>query len=201
AAGPDSGQAVQLQVRVRDPRFAAVDDAAVRLEVEPQRAAGPSPVPAVAAHPAGKANTTAGSPPPQPPAIRLRAEADATEPGLYTATFIPRTSGGFRVTARATNQVGAEIGRAVGGWSTDLAAEEFRSLQPNVALLDELARRTGGERVTPDQLDRLVAALPRRPAPLMEAWSQPLWHTPHLFGLALACFLAEWGVRRWKGLP
>jgi hypothetical protein len=28
---------------------------------------------------------------------------------------------------------------------------------------------------------------------------RPLWHTPWLFLLALACFLGEWGLRRQKG--
>ena len=35
----------------------------------------------------------------------------------------------------------------------------------------------------------------------MEAWTYPFWHTPGMFALALACFLAEWGLRRWKGMP
>src|SRR5438045_6022989 len=51
----------------------------------------------------------------------------------YTTLF---RSGGYRATAVVSNGVGAEVGRAEAGWSTDLAAEEFRSLTPNVALLE-----------------------------------------------------------------
>ena len=35
----------------------------------------------------------------------------------------------------------------------------------------------------------------------METWTSPLWHTPAMFGFALACLAAEWGLRRWKGMP
>jgi hypothetical protein len=38
-------------------------------------------------------------------------------------------------------------------------------------------------------------------SPVMEGWTTPAWHTPALFGFALACLVAEWGLRRWKGLP
>jgi len=35
----------------------------------------------------------------------------------------------------------------------------------------------------------------------METWSHPAWHTPWVFALAVACLLAEWGLRRWRGMP
>jgi hypothetical protein len=50
-------------------------------------------------------------------------------------------------------------------------------------------------------LERFARELPNRKAPVMESASIPLWHTPAMFLFALACFVAEWGVRRWKGLP
>jgi len=38
-----------------------------------------------------------------------------------------------------------EVGRAESGWTSDPAADEFRSLKPNRALLENIAKRTGGE--------------------------------------------------------
>ena len=93
------------------------------------------------------------------------------------------------------------MGRAEAGWSTDLAAEEFRSLTPNVALLESLAHKTAGEVVRAEALDQFARRVLQRPAPIMDAWTYPLWHTPAIFGFALACFLGEWGLRRWKGSP
>jgi hypothetical protein len=82
-----------------------------------------------------------------------------------------------------------------------LAAEEFRSLTPNFALLEDLARKTGGEVVAAADLEKFAQRLPQLRAPVMETWSYPAWHTPAMFAFALACLLAEWGLRRWKGLP
>ena len=53
----------------------------------------------------------------------------------------------------------------------------------------ELARRTGGEVLRPGQLADFALRLPRREAPVMEAWTTPAWHSPVLFALALACLL------------
>jgi uncharacterized membrane protein len=179
SAAPDG--AVDLQVRVRDPKYQPLDNARVTIEVQP-----------VMTELAGGAATNS---------IRLQAEASLNEPGLYLASYVPRWTGGYRATACVTNSAGAEVGRAEAGWTTDLAAEEFRSLTPNVALLENIARKTGGEVIPANQLDDFARKLPRRHAPVMEAWSFPLWHTPAMFGLALVCFVSEWGLRRLKGLP
>lgn len=172
--------AVRLNVRVRNPAFAPLDDATVNIEVEPVLLAGST----------APTNT-----------IRLRAEPSLKEAGLYEASFVPRDSGAYRATAIGTGPDGVEIGRVQAGWSTDLAAEEFRSLQPNVPLLGAIARATGGEVVPMSGVSGFVRDLPTRSAPVMEPTTSPLWHTPWVFLLALGCFAAEWGVRRWKGLP
>lgn len=176
----DANAGVALNVRVRDPRYRPVDDAAVTIDVE-----------SVTMGEAGETPATT---------VRLRAEPSLTEPGLYTTSFVPRANGGFRATAVAANAVGAEIGRAVAGWTADLAADEFRSLTPNFSLLESLAQRTGGEVIRANDLASFVRSLPEKSAPVMETQAHPLWHTPVMFALALACLAAEWGLRRWKGL-
>lgn len=175
----DPNGAVLVQVRVRDERFQAVDDATVKIEVEP----------------VGFDGATAAA------TVQIEAEPALTEPGLYQASYVPHQTGGYKATARVTNGAGADLGRAAAGWSTDLAAEEFRSLTPNTALLEELARKTGGHVVAAAELDAFAKKLPQLQAPVMETWSYPAWHTPAMFAFALACLLTEWGVRRWKGLP
>jgi hypothetical protein len=110
-------------------------------------------------------------------------------------------SGGYRAVARVTDAQGTDAGRAEAGWAADLAALEFRSLEPNTALLESIARRSGGEVLTPAQLAAFVNGVSGRRAPVMEAWTRPLWHAPWVLGFALVCLLAEWGLRRGKGLP
>jgi uncharacterized membrane protein len=178
----DPNGAMDLQVRVRDPKFLPVENASVTIEVEPVRFDRPGP----------------SAQPPAP--IALQAEPSLDEPGLYTATYIPRETGGYKATARAVNNSGAEEGRAAAGWATDLAALEFRSLKPDRALLEDLARRTGGAVVEPPGLDDLAARLPLEKAPVMESYTQPIWHTPWVFLAAVACLVAEWGIRRKHGL-
>ncbi len=177
----DANGAVRLQVRVRDEKFQPVDDASVIVAIEPVVFEGT----------AGAAAT----------GIKLEAEPALSEPGLYQVTYVPRQTGGFQAVATVKNHAGADLGRAEAGWSTDLAAEEFRSLVPNVALLEDIARKTGGQVVAAADLDKFVRRLPELRAPVMETWSYPAWHSPLMFAFALACLLAEWGLRRWKGMP
>jgi uncharacterized membrane protein len=167
------GQGVRVQVRARDEKFEPTENASVAIKVR---------------HHGG------GDP------LTLTAEPSAEEPGLYEAIYLPRESGGYRVEAAVTKEDGGVAGNAITGWSTDLAAEEFRSLLPNRALLESLAQKTGGSVLTPGELNSFVHDLPARRAPVTEMWSRPLWHTPWVFLFALACFVTEWGLRRWKGL-
>jgi hypothetical protein len=95
---------------------------------------------------------------------------------------------------------GVEVGRAQTGWSSDPAAEEFKSLKPNRALLENIARQTGGEVISANSLATFVDKLPNLNAPITESVTTPLWDKPLVFLLALACFAAEWGLRRWKGM-
>ena len=173
-----AGDAVQLQVRARDPKFQPLDDAAVWIEVQPWD------------------STNAAT-----ATVRLRAEPSLKEAGVYEASYVPHGTGGYLARACVTNSVGLEVGRAEAGWATDLAAEEFRSLQPNLDLLRDIARRTGGELVAANNLADFARRQPQRPAPVMEAWTAPAWHTPAVLAFALVCLASEWGLRRWKGLP
>src|SRR5215218_7820248 len=147
----DANGAVRVQVRVRDEKFQPVDDATVTVDIEPVVFEGTA--------------GAAGAP------LKLEAEPALTEPGLYQLTYVPRQTGGYRAVATVKNNAGADLGRGETGWSTDLAAEEFRSLVPNVALLEDIARKTGGQVVPADQLEKFVGRLPELRAPVMETWS------------------------------
>ena len=133
--------------------------------------------------------------------LELTAEPSATEPGRYEATCVARQAGAYDIGALVTQPDGTVVGRAETGLTSDPAVDEFRALKPNRALLETIARQTGGEIVTMDRLPKFVRDLPKRGAPISETASSPLWHQPAIFLFALACFLTDWGLRRWKGLP
>jgi uncharacterized membrane protein len=179
---------VRLTVKAHDAKFKPLDDATVQLTVRPVR----TTLSADESGMAGKADTNF---------VQLIAELSADHPGTYEATYIARETGAYSVEAVVTQPDGMVAGRSAAGWTSDPAAVEFRALKPNRALLESIAKRTGGEVVTLADLDNFVRNLPGRRAPITETWSQPLWHKPAVFLLVLACFVAEWGIRRWKGLP
>jgi uncharacterized membrane protein len=186
----DPNQAVMLEARVRDKKFQPLDNAAVTLTVRPVGAATLQ-------------NTNSASPsdtPLTPPLLRLNTEPALSEAGLYQTTYVPRDTGGYQVDAVVTDATGVEVGRSAAGWTSDPAAEEFRSLKPNRALLEAIAKKTSGEVIAADKLTDFANSLPHRHAPITESWSLPLWHQAAVFLFALACFIAEWGLRRWKGM-
>jgi uncharacterized membrane protein len=169
---------VRLTVKARDEEFKALDNATVRLTVRPIKT--------------GAAGTNY---------VQLTAEVSAVSPGTYEATYIAREAGAYSVEALVTQSDGKIVGQAAAGWTSDPAAAEFRSLKPNRAWLETIAKRTGGEVVALEDLEKFVRRLPERHAPITETWTDPLWHKPVVFLLVLGCFVAEWGIRRWKGLP
>jgi hypothetical protein len=172
----DPNQALALRVRARDKEFKPLDNATIRMTVTPS---------------AESAQTNSAA---------LNAEPALSEAGLYEAQYIPRAAGGYLAEAVVTDADGVEVGHAQVGWSADPAAEEFKSLKPNRALLENIARQTGGEVIAMNNLAVFVDKLPKRNAPITESVTTPLWHQPLVFLLALACFAAEWGLRRWKGM-
>lgn len=167
--------AVTLRVRAKDKAFQPIDNAIVTVTVDA----------------IGGAETNH---------VQLTAEAVPNEAGVFETTFVPRQTGGYRANATVVDSTGQILGHSVAGWSSEPLAEEFRSLQPNRALLENLARQTGGELITPDKLSSFVGSLKVRRAPIQETVSTPIWDKPLVFLFALGCFVGEWGLRRMRGL-
>jgi uncharacterized membrane protein len=179
---------VRLTVRARDQEFKPLDNATVKLTIRPVR---PMPSKDESASPEA-ADTNS---------IQITADSSVTEPGTYEATYLARAAGAYSVTALVSGLDGKAVGQAGAAWVSDPEGDEFRSLTPNRALLETIARRTGGEIVAMEDLGKFVRRLPERPAPVTEPWSRALWHRPAVLLFVLACFVTEWGIRRWKGLP
>jgi hypothetical protein len=185
----DADGAVQLQARARDKKFQPLENATVSLTV---RFVGENALTTATNKTLPAAMGTNF--------IRMTAEAAAAEAGLYQSTYIPRESGGYLAEAIVTDASGVDVGRDEVGWTANPAAEEFRSLKPNRALLETIARKSGGEIIAVNKLDDFARSLPSRKVPITENWTTPVWHQPAVFLFALICFVAEWGLRRWKGL-
>ncbi len=167
-----SGQSVRVAARVRDREFEPLENARVEMTVT---------------EPGGGT-------------IELVGDASGGEAGLYEATTVAARDGGYRVAAAVRDEDGELIANEETGWTMDSTSEEFRRVIPDRELMEKLATRSGGKCVSLDGLADLVAELPGREAPVMDVRSNPLWHTPWIFLLALGCFAAEWALRRRGGL-
>jgi len=164
--------AINLTVRVRDAEYRPLDNAKVALKV-----------------------TLPGG-----DSLTLDAEPDGREAGTYAATYVTKQPGSYRVVATATAPDGSTVGEREAGWAAQPAADEFARLEPDREYLKMIASRTRGEIVDGENLASFVASLSSRDAPITEPWTSPLWHQPLYFLVAIACLLAEWGLRRVNGL-
>jgi hypothetical protein len=169
----DTGELVELRVEVRDPEYQPMDNASVDLRIT-----GPD------GH-----------------EVQLRPQPGSDQAGTYLASYVPRKPGAYRVKAVVTAPDGSDVGQREAPLIAQPEAREFQQLAPNLALLEQLAEKTGGEVVPPGRLEEFVAALPNRKIPVTDPCIDPLWHQPLVFLLAIAFLTAEWGLRRMKGLP
>jgi hypothetical protein len=173
---PGQESSAVLTVKARDKKFEPLENAAVLIAIT-----GPAID--------GKTNR-----------VTIPAEASDKEPGVYRATYVPREPGAYRASAIITDSSGVKVAEVETGWASEPLAREFASLTPNRSLLEEIARKTGGEVLAADRLDQFVETLDKKKAPIVETYSYPLWHKPFVFLAALGCFVSEWGMRRLKGL-
>lgn len=168
----DPAQPLQVAVQVNDESYQPLDNAGVAIEIST----------------------------PTDEVLKLKAEPKDAVSGQYGSSYVSRTDGTYRATIIANNPDGSEIDRVETGWVSDPAAEEFANLRPNVDFLQSIARASGGELVTLDELDSFVSTLPDREIPIAEPMVRSVWHTWGVFLLAISLLSIEWGLRRWKGL-
>jgi uncharacterized membrane protein len=173
--GPKAGTnapAIEIGVTVRDPEYRPLDNAKVTVKIA--RSGGDE--------------------------LTLEAEPDPREAGTYTATYVTREPGAYRILATAVAPDGSAIGSREAGWAAQPAADEFARLEPNRDFLASIAAKTHGEVVDAANLSAFVNSLDSRTAPISEPWTLPLWHNPLYFLIAIAALAAEWTLRRVNGL-
>ncbi len=164
---------MEINVKARDEEFQPLENARITLEVT---------------RPGGET-------------FAVAAMSSPDLAGQYVARYSNSDTGPYLVKATAIAPDGQVVGEGEAGWVADPEELELRTLTPNKALLEEVARRTGGQIAALDGLERLVSDLPRRKTPVSEPWVYPLWHQWYIFALAAVCLVGEWTVRRWCGLP
>jgi uncharacterized membrane protein len=132
--------------------------------------------------------------------VELAATPSDTEAGVFEVTFVPEVTGPTVVKATAVDASDKVVGESEDGWAPNGAADEFKRLEPNRALLESIAATTGGEVLEASALEDFAERLPTMEAPEMRTWSRSLWHTPPVFLMVLGCFAGEWILRRRSGM-
>lgn len=169
---PQTNEGTKIKVLVRGPEFQKRSDFQVELKI-----------------------TT-----PQQKRIKLTADPVADQPGIYQTVYLPPQSGGYSVSATVTAP-DSKTKTIHSGWVYEPDSVEFRSINPNLALLQQLATQSKGEVISAAKLQQFVNSLDQRHIPVTEELATPLWHHPWVLMLVLGCLFGEWSLRRWKGLP
>jgi uncharacterized membrane protein len=201
-------EAVRLVVRVTDREFGRLDNAKVKIRV-----VGPltmnsekdSSEDETTEESSPEENATENGEPtedvPKKRGVLLDAEPSNEHPGIYSTVFVPKKSGAYHLVAEVVDGDGESLAPAEAGWVHSPIVDEFQSIGVNPGLLEKLAEATNGEVVQAEELNDFVSNLSSKPMPVMTAWTMPLWDSPIVFLVVLACLLGEWGLRRSKGLP
>jgi hypothetical protein len=130
----------------------------------------------------------------------LSPRPNAETPGLLESLHADTTPGPYlaEATSRAAGTRPAQT--ASTGWVVNALQDEYFALKPDMDAMNRLATATGGRVLSPNGLDEFVRSLDELPLPITETRSEPLWHSPWWLAAALACFIGEWALRRWKKL-
>ena len=108
-------------------------------------------------------------------------------PGRYATSFQPQQEGAYFLRLAGEDETADVIIGQTGGWVLGYSPE-YRQLEPDLALLEQIASLTGGQDVTEDK----TAVFAR--APQTQASPRPIW--PWLTLLALLLLPVDIGLRR-----
>jgi hypothetical protein len=127
-------------------------------------------------------------------ALKLRPVSG--EEGAFGGVFQPPVAGRFDLVFTAPDR--ARVSEPLDVKPPEL---ELRDLRMDEKLMRDLASRTGGRYVPPDELAGLIESVPDRTRTVVEPGPpEPLWDTPYLLALLTAALAAEWIMRKRMGL-
>ncbi len=173
------GEPVRLVARVLDEEFAAVNDA--RLMATLQKAAD------------GATGATE----------RVSLAYRAGSEGIYEAQLPPRTDvGAYRVTVERRDAARHVPAPAVTGFRVATSRRPLEMARVNATreFVDSLARWSGGSVAGPAEASGLAEAFGEGSRTVREPLEIPLWDRPWLYLLLAGLVVAEWILRKTRGL-
>jgi hypothetical protein len=172
AVASSSGQSAKLKVSVRTADFKLLDNVEVQIEVI------------------------------RPDSADLKGAAEPTggKSGEYEFPLLTENEGAYKARATVLDRDGSTLGTTQVGWVHEPSIVELEKLGTNRAFLEKIARETGGEMLSPTDLDSFAKRIQGKPLPISQIELEPLWHQSWLLGLVLGCLGTEWWLRRRNGL-
>jgi hypothetical protein len=119
---------------------------------------------------------------------------NTTDGAHYTTTINALSAGNYVVEAQSGTNITRYPLRVVGQYESEL-----ENASGDRVALQTIADSSGGQILTLEQVRRLpalLAAAASEPQPVQF----PLWHSTYLFVFVVACFAAEWAMRKRLGL-
>lgn len=123
-----------------------------------------------------------------------------TEPGLYTAPYVPDAEGIYEVAIAAQHPEGG-VTTGSGRFLVRPSKAETYNATLKQPFLEHLATTAGGQYYAAEATGDLPEALRSRRTSTSIFHADYLWDLPLLFLLALGLLIGEWAYRRRKGLP
>ncbi len=173
----------------------------VRLAVEPGRAVVGEPVRVEVELPAGASSggtVALEAIPERPGTAPVELEATPTPGGTQVARWVPEDVGRWTIRPRDP----ALAARAGSGAAVEVVRDdaELRDAEADRALLDALARETGGRVVDPSGIRTLIESLPNRSVRTEMPIRDAIWSSPLALIMVMLLLVAEWVIRRWSRL-
>ena len=166
-----TGETVKVRARIHDERFKSVGNATVWLKTT---------------DPEG--------------AVRdLRMEGSLAQTGDYIGTFTAPLPGLYQLEVSSTDNSHHKESASAHVLVTD-TLHEFRDLSLNTELLENIARASGGKYYNLQDAGRVVKDLQRIRETQTLRLKLDIWDMPAVLLFLLACYAAEWILRRRKGL-
>lgn len=129
-----------------------------------------------------------------------RAESVINEGTTYQYRFTPTQAGRYQVTAHLES-AGTDTRHDVqSAFHVTSTSPERQIVNLNETLLRDIANSTGGAYVHVSETDTLPDLIKPGRHAIHRTTRISLWDRPWNLGLLLGLLLAEWGIRRWRGM-
>ena len=168
---PALNQPIDIQADVRDEAYRAVNDAVVTAYIDA----------------------------PDGTTREVAMPWTARRPGEYQISYTPAVPGQHAV--RVESRQGEKLASSMLLLDASEDGGEFYGAQMRAPLLRRIAEETGGRFYTASNLASLPEELQYSGQGVTRLEQMDLWDMPIVFLLVIGLIAAEWGYRRWRGLP